>query len=206
MKFWSKSIIIFSIMIAVSACSNGKNTDSENNQSESNNSTQAVNNSEEQKSQIEGAEEEFLTGVHFPDTNDFLVHKFDITYDSAANTINYDVVYSFGEIPKKYLLQGEHSYYLYLDIPQEYAKFFTSELTTPVKGETLIQGDDSYRTDRYQISIKAPLQGKLTNDIIDSIVQHPQGYSITVFEKPDYPAKRIVGVYEFIDYLPPNLK
>ncbi|MDP4099104.1 hypothetical protein OIN60_20475 [Paenibacillus sp. P96] len=194
MKFWSKSIMIFSIIIAVTACSNGKNTDSENNHSETNNS------------QNEGAEEEFLTGVHFPDTNDFLVHKFDITYDSATNTINYDVVYSFGELPKKYLLQGEHSYYLYLDIPQDYAKFFTAELTTPVKGESLINGDDSYRTARYQTNIKAPLKGQLTNDIINSIVQHPQGYSITVFEKPDYPAKRIVGVYEFVDFLPPNLK
>jgi hypothetical protein len=70
-----------------------------------------------------------------------------------------------------------------------------------VKGEELISDDDNLK---YQVDIKASLKKGLSTDVINSIINKPQGYSITIFENSDYPAKRIVGVYEFVSTLPPN--
>ncbi|MGG1617255.1 hypothetical protein [Paenibacillus sp. NRS-1781] len=145
--------------------------------------------------------EPFLTGIHFEESNAFIVYAFKISHDSSDNSVSFRVTYKFGDKPRKYILEGEHPYYFYISVPESLAKYYALPETIPVKGEALISDDDSLK---YQVDIKASLKKGLSKDVINSIINKPQGYSLTVFENPDYPAKRIVGVYEFASTIPPN--
>ncbi|MGO4953021.1 hypothetical protein [Paenibacillus sp. DRB1-1] len=166
-----------------------------------NNGTNKSKSEERNEDQNNEKSEPFLTGTHFEDPNAFLVYDFKMSHDSSDNSVSFRVTYKFGDKPRKYILEGKHPYYFYISVPESLAKYYTLAETLPVKGEELISDDDNLK---YQVDIKASLKKELPKDVINSMFNKPQGYSITVFENPDYPAKRIVGVYEFVSTLLPN--
>jgi len=197
----------FSICITLAACSsntkemvtNNKNLNPSNNV---NNETNKSKSKEKNENQNNEMSEPFLTGNHFEDPNAFIVYDFKMSHDSSDNSVSFRVTYKFGDKPRKYIVEGEHPYYFYISVPESLAKYYTLPETIPVKGEELISDDDNLK---YQVDIKASLKKRLPKDVINSIINKPQGYSITVFENLDYPAKRIVGVYEFVSTILPNI-
>ncbi|MDR6776235.1 hypothetical protein [Paenibacillus peoriae] len=198
-------ILVFIIITLVACSSNNKEMDTANNKlnpsNNVNNGTNKSKSEERNEDQNNEKSEPFLTGTHFEDPNAFLVYDFKMSHDSSDNSVSFRVTYKFGDKPRKYILEGKHPYYFYISVPESLAKYYTLPETIPVKGEELISDDDNLK---YQVDIKASLKKELPKDVINSMINKPQGYSITVFENPDYPAKRIVGVYEFVSTLPPN--
>lgn len=104
-----------------------------------------------------------------------------------------NISYKFGQIPKRYIIDGQHSYYLYLTVPEELTKFFKSPNSDVVKGETLIEEDSSLA---YQSEFKMPINDDVSAKQIQALLKQPQFYKITLFEDPDLPAKVIINVFE----------
>ncbi|MEC0184347.1 hypothetical protein P4H61_22955 [Paenibacillus peoriae] len=192
-------ILLFVIITLVACSSNTREmvTDNKNLNpgNDASNETNKSKSEEKNENQNNEMSEPFLTGTHFEDPNAFIVYDFKMSHDSSDNSVSFRVTYKFGDKPRKYILEGKHPYYFYISVPESLAKYYTLPETIPVKGEELISDDDNLK---YQVDIKASLKKGLPKDVINSIINKPQGYSITVFENPDYPAKRIVGVYEFV--------
>jgi len=136
----------------------------------------------------------FLTGAHFEgDEKGFVIKDFAITYDKDKNEIVFNNIYTFGDKSRQYLLSGDHDYYIYVSIPERLTTYFTETETDPVKGPSLVEGENA----QYQVELRASLKNGISNQIIESILKEPLGFSITVYEDPEYPAKRIIGVYDF---------
>ncbi len=139
-------------------------------------------------------EESFLSGSDFPNTNDFLVHNFQVTYDESNHSMHYLVDYSFGETPLNHLVGGKHRYYFKLEIPAHLTKYFTNSNTNPVQGPLIMSAD---KTMKYQVELSAKLNKNTTKLEINDILTELEEYSLVLYENKDYPAKKVVGVKEF---------
>ncbi|MFB5762467.1 hypothetical protein [Paenibacillus medicaginis] len=136
---------------------------------------------------------DYITGNEFPNDNDFDVRDYNFLYNEKEKSIVVSIWYKLGETPKRYIIDGQHSYYLYLTAPEDLNKYFKSPNSDVVKGETLIEEDSSLE---YQSEFKLPLKDNISAKQIQTLLQQHQFYNITLFENPDAPAKMIINVFE----------
>ncbi|WP_238655885.1 hypothetical protein [Paenibacillus piscarius] len=141
--------------------------------------------------------EEFLTGKNFPDADSFVVTKFALSYNEFDNSIIISVSYKLDSTPRNFILNGNHSYYLFATVPVKLNDYFESPNSEVTEGEKLIDDDNA----EYQVHIKAPLKKEINKNKIESIVKNPNEYTLTLYEKVDYPAKKVVNVFEGLELL-----
>ncbi|MDP4097212.1 hypothetical protein OIN60_10565 [Paenibacillus sp. P96] len=142
---------------------------------------------------VETNQKDYITGKEFPNDDDFDVRDYNFLYDEKENSIVINIWYKFGQVPKRYIIDGQHSYYLYLTVPEDLNKYFKSPNSDVVKGETLLEEDSSLE---YQSEFKIPLKDHVSPKQIQTILKQHQFYTITLFENPDAPAKKIINVFE----------
>lgn len=140
-------------------------------------------------------QKDYISGSEFPNDNDFDVRNYNFSYDKKENSLIINISYKFGEVPKRYIIDGQHQYYLYLTVPEELINYFKSPNSDVVEGETLVEEDSSME---YQSEFKMPLRDDVTEDQIQELLKHHQFYQITLFENPNVPAKIIINVFEGI--------
>lgn len=140
---------------------------------------------------------EFLTGEVLNTSDSFKAHQFALSYNSKDNSLHIHMAYSFAEAPKQFLMNGRHTYYFYVNVPERLAKYFVSSKSDVAEGEQLTKE----KVD-YGIDLRIPLKDHLPAKTIQSIVNNPTEYKLTIYENPKYEAFTIINVYEGIKTQP----